>query len=147
MFEGPAGKQHIETDGGIVGGRLRPEATLLADPMARDTASGGPICRCSDPTCYAVGNMLRPVESAGWCWADERAVGRAILMPHLPPSTGLAISGFLMNGRRSTSLCASPPFRAAWSSCLRLPALLHRIGIGRREAHGLASVSTPPAST
>lgn len=84
VVEGPAGKQHIETDGVIVSGRFRPEATLLADgPVARDAASGGPAIDtmgcCSDPTYYAAGNMLRPVETSGWCWAEGRAVGRAIL--------------------------------------------------------------------
>ena len=84
IVEGPAGKQHIATDGVIVSGRFRPEATLLASgPVARDPASGGPAIdamgRCSDPTFYAAGNMLRPVETAGWCWAEGRAVGRAIL--------------------------------------------------------------------
>lgn len=34
--------------------------------------------RCSDPSYYAAGNMLRPVETAGWCWAEGRATGRAI---------------------------------------------------------------------
>ncbi len=50
--------------------------------FARDPASGGPIIdamgRCSDPKYYAAGNMLRPVETAGWCWAEGQAVGRAI---------------------------------------------------------------------
>lgn len=84
VVEGPAGRQHIETDGVIVSGKFRPEATLLANgPVARDPASGGPAIdatgRCSDPNYYAAGNMLHPVETAGWCWAEGRAVGRAIL--------------------------------------------------------------------
>lgn len=84
VVEGPAGKQHIETDGVIISGRFRPEAALLANgPVARDPASGGPAIdamgRCSDPTYYAAGNMLRPVETAGWCWAEGRVVGLAIL--------------------------------------------------------------------
>ncbi len=83
VIEGPAGKQHVETDGVIISGGFRPEATLLANgPVARDPASGGPIIdamgRCSDPKYYAAGNMLRPVETAGWCWAEGQAVGRAI---------------------------------------------------------------------
>ncbi|CAM5542591.1 hypothetical protein ATER59S_04354 [Aquamicrobium terrae] len=83
VIEGPAGKQHVETDGVIISGGFRPEATLLANgPVARDPASGGPIIdamgRCSDPEYYAAGNMLRPVETAGWCWAEGQAVGRAI---------------------------------------------------------------------
>ncbi|MFC5387424.1 FAD-dependent oxidoreductase [Aquamicrobium segne] len=84
IVEGPDGKRHIETDGVIVSGRFRSEATLLADgPVKRDPASGGPAIdmmgRCTDPHYYAAGNMLHPVETAGWCWAEGQKMGRTIL--------------------------------------------------------------------
>src|SRR5690606_22042305 len=81
---GPGGRRRIETDGVIVTGRFRSESSLLANgPIERDPRTGGPLIdamgRCSDPTFYAAGNMLHPVETAGWCWAEGRSVGRAIL--------------------------------------------------------------------
>lgn len=82
-LHGPAGRREIETDGVIVSGRFRPEAALLAGShLARDPATGGPVIdsagRCSDPAFYAAGNLLRPVETAGWSWAEGAAIGRAI---------------------------------------------------------------------
>jgi hypothetical protein len=35
--------------------------------------------RCSDPAYFAAGNLLRPVETAGWSWEEGRAVARAML--------------------------------------------------------------------
>jgi len=84
VVEGPAGQQRIEADGVIVSGRFRPEATLLAGShLARDAGTGGPRIdrrgRCSDPGFLAAGNLLRAAETAGWCWAEGRAVARALL--------------------------------------------------------------------
>ncbi len=67
--------QEIETDGLILSGRFRPERALLsASHIALDPATGGPVIdqygRCSDPAYFAVGNLTRPVETAGWCWRE-----------------------------------------------------------------------------
>ncbi|SFB73174.1 NAD(P)/FAD-dependent oxidoreductase [Tropicimonas isoalkanivorans] len=73
----------LETDGVVVTGKFRPESALarLAG-LAIDPGTGGPRVdecgRCSMPGVYAAGNLLRPVETAGWCWAEGRAVARAI---------------------------------------------------------------------
>lgn len=90
----------IETDGVIVTGRFRPEATLFAGShLARDPQTGGPVIdefgRCSDPTVFAAGNLLRPVETAGWSWKEGRRTGRAIaldLAGRLPAAGGLAVA-------------------------------------------------------
>lgn len=89
----------IETDGVVVTGGFRPEATLFAGShLARDPATGGPVIdefgRCSDPTVFAAGNLLRPVETAGWSWKEGRRTGRAIaldLAGRLPAAGGLAV--------------------------------------------------------
>jgi hypothetical protein len=90
----------IETDGVIVSGEFLPEATLLRDGhIAIDYLSGGPefdqYLRLSDPDYFAAGNLLRPVETAGWCWAEGRAVARVIvrsLAGALPaPQAGLSL--------------------------------------------------------
>ncbi|MCC7320773.1 MAG: FAD-dependent oxidoreductase [Rubellimicrobium sp.] len=84
LIDGPAGQQRIAADGVILSGRFRPEATLLVTGhLARDRATGGPAIdsagRCSDPDFHAAGNLLRPVETAGWCWDEGRRVAGAIL--------------------------------------------------------------------
>jgi thioredoxin reductase len=76
--------RHIETDGVIVTGQFRPEAALLpASHLLTDPGTGGPVVdgygRCSDPDFFAAGNLLRPVETAGVCWAEGRAVAKAVL--------------------------------------------------------------------
>ena len=62
--------------------------------FAVDRASGGPVIdqfgRCSDPAYFAAGNLLRAVETAGWCWNEGRETARTIVQ-HLRgmlPATG-----------------------------------------------------------
>lgn len=79
----PEGEQTLATDGLVVTGRFRPEAALLRiGGLAVDPGTGGPTVdeagRCSVPGYYAAGNVLRAVETAGWCWSEGRAVARAI---------------------------------------------------------------------
>ena len=83
LLDGPAGQRRVVADGLIVSGRFRPEATLLAGShLTRDPGTGGPevdaLGRLSDPAFFAAGNLLRPVETAGRCWAEGRAVARAM---------------------------------------------------------------------
>jgi NADPH-dependent 2,4-dienoyl-CoA reductase/sulfur reductase-like enzyme len=70
----------IECDGVLFTGRFTPESSLIRmGHLALDPATGGPIVdnfsRCSDPAYFAVGNLLRPVETAGWCWQEGRDLG------------------------------------------------------------------------
>lgn len=100
-----AGKRtRIPADGLIVTGRFVPEAALVRDSaLALDPRSGGPVIdqfgRCSDPAYFAAGNLLRPVETAGWSFAEGRRAGAAIaadLAGHLPDpasAIGLDIEG------------------------------------------------------
>lgn len=82
VVTGPDGKeQRIECDGVVLTGRFTPEAALaLRGHLEVDTATGGPRVdqwgRCSDPAYFATGNLLRPVETAGRCWAEGRLTGR-----------------------------------------------------------------------
>jgi hypothetical protein len=63
-----------------------------------DENSGGPVIdqfgRCSDPMFFAAGNLLRPVETAGWCWAEGQRVGRDVArdLAGLLPDTGRSVS-------------------------------------------------------
>jgi NADPH-dependent 2,4-dienoyl-CoA reductase/sulfur reductase-like enzyme len=84
VVRGPQGERRIEADGLLVTGQFRPEAALLAaSHLAIDRGTGGPEVdeygRCTDPSFFAAGNLLRTVETAGWCWAEGRAVAGAIL--------------------------------------------------------------------
>jgi len=71
-----AGKQqHIECDGVIFSGKFTPEASLVRiGHLEIDPRTQGPVVdqfgRCSDPVYFAAGNVLRPVETGGWCWSE-----------------------------------------------------------------------------
>lgn len=92
----PHGPDEIEADGIIVTGGFRPDAPLLrASHLDLDPGSGGPVIdrwgRLSDPAYFAAGNLLRGVETAGWCWAEGRRVAAAIaaaLKGQLPAPSG-----------------------------------------------------------
>lgn len=92
-LEDARGTRHVATDGVILTGRFRPEATLVRQShLALDPATGGPeidqFGRCSDPDFFAAGNMLHPVETAGWCHREGRAIATVIgqsLAGALPP--------------------------------------------------------------
>lgn len=80
----PQGARDLAADGVIVTGGFRPDAALLrGSHLEVDPASGGPVIdrwgRLSDPAYFAAGNILRGVETAGWCWAEGRRTARAIL--------------------------------------------------------------------
>lgn len=70
----------IDCDGVIFTGRFLPAAELVrSSPLRWDSGSGGPVVdqfgRCSDPAYFAAGNLLRAVETAGWCYREGRRVG------------------------------------------------------------------------
>lgn len=96
LIDTPTGPDEIETDGLIVTGGFRPDAPLIrASHLELDAASGGPVIdpwgRLSDPAYFAAGNLLRGVETAGWCWAEGRRIAASIhaaLKGQLPPPGG-----------------------------------------------------------
>ncbi|MFN3991700.1 MAG: NAD(P)/FAD-dependent oxidoreductase [Tabrizicola flagellatus] len=96
----PEGPRDLPADGVVVTGGFRPDAALLrGSHLEVDPASGGPVIdrwgRLSDPACFAAGNLLRGVETAGWCWAEGRRTARAILATlegRLPPPSGARVA-------------------------------------------------------
>ncbi|MBL8709863.1 MAG: FAD-dependent oxidoreductase [Rhodospirillaceae bacterium] len=93
---GPDGTpREIACDGVILTGQFQPAAELVrASHLRLDAGSGGPAIdqfgRCSDPAFFAAGNLLRPVETAGWSWREGRRVGETVaqdLAGALPAST------------------------------------------------------------
>lgn len=81
MVQGPGGApRHIECDGVILSGEFIPEASLaLCGHLDVDPGTQGPVVdqwgRCSDGAYFAAGNVLRPVETAGWSWNEGRQAG------------------------------------------------------------------------
>ena len=79
----PDGPEELACDGVIVSGGFRPDVALIRPShLAVDPASGGPVIdrwgRLSDPAYFAAGNLLRGVETAGWCWSEGRRTAKAI---------------------------------------------------------------------
>ncbi|MDB5586119.1 MAG: Sarcosine oxidase alpha subunit [Devosia sp.] len=73
----------IACDGVLLTGHFVPEASLMRSAhIAVDRNSGGPAVdqfhRCSDPSYFATGNLLRGIETAGWCHREGLALGRRV---------------------------------------------------------------------
>lgn len=87
--------QRIDCDGVILSGQFTPESTLArSGHLTIDPATGGPAVdqfgRCSDPAYFATGNVLRPVETAGWSWQEAVQTGQWVaddLAGKLPAAT------------------------------------------------------------
>jgi len=76
-------KQIIECDGVILTGDFTPEASLARmGHLEIDVATGGvkidQYGRCSDPVYFAAGNLLRPVETAGWSWNEGQIIAAIV---------------------------------------------------------------------
>jgi thioredoxin reductase len=94
------GPERLDCDGVVFTGRFRPENALLAGShLAVDPGTRGPAIdqfwRCSDPSYFAAGNLLRGIETAGQCWREGTAAARIIaatLLGKLPPAqTGVPV--------------------------------------------------------
>ena len=77
------GLREIACDGVLLTGGFVPEAALVrSSHLALDPGSGGPAIdqfgRCSDPTFFAAGNLLRPVETAGWSYREGLRIGGCV---------------------------------------------------------------------
>ena len=85
--------RRIECDGVILTGGFQPEIALArCGHLDVDPATGGPVVdqwgRCSDPSFFATGNILRPVETAGKSWAEGQKTGEWVaqdMLEVLPP--------------------------------------------------------------
>ncbi len=73
----------IDCDGLIITGGFTPETALVRRAgWAIDPGSAGPVVdqfgRLDDASYFATGNLLRPVETAGWCWREGQSTGEAV---------------------------------------------------------------------
>lgn len=76
-------QQDIACDGVLFTGCFVPEAALVrASHLALADSTGGPqvdqFGRCSDPRFFAAGNLLRPLETAGWSFREGARIGQAV---------------------------------------------------------------------
>ncbi|HHL19990.1 MAG TPA: FAD-dependent oxidoreductase [Aliiroseovarius sp.] len=78
---GPDGAERVlDCDGVVLSGQFTPESALArCGHLAVDPATGGPVVdqwgRATDPAYFVTGNLLRPVETAGWSWAEGQRTG------------------------------------------------------------------------
>lgn len=75
--------QEIACDGVVFSGCFTPESALVRPShIGLDAGSGGPCIdqfgRCDDPAYFAAGNLLRPVETAGWSFREGARIGRMV---------------------------------------------------------------------
>ena len=75
--------QRVDCDGVLFSGQFTAEASLIRmSHLALDEHTGLPVVdqfgQCSDDHYYAVGNLLHPVETAGWCWQEGQSVAANI---------------------------------------------------------------------
>lgn len=96
----------LDCDGVLLTGQFTPESSLVrVSELRLDPKSGGPHIdqygRCSDPAYFAAGNLLRPVETAGWSFREGHKIATMIardLQGQLPagaPSIEIACQGDL----------------------------------------------------
>jgi len=87
----------LPCDGVVFSGRFVAESSLARlSHLHIDRRSGGPVVdqygRCSDPDYFAGGNLLHPVDTAGWCWSEGRRLATFVhagLHGDLPPTLRL----------------------------------------------------------
>ncbi len=85
VIEDISGAQRsIDCDGVLLTGQFTPESTLgRSGHLVIDNKTGGPVVnqfgQCSDPAYFATGNLLRPVETAGWSWKEGRQIANCVV--------------------------------------------------------------------
>lgn len=111
-------ERELACDGVIITGGFTPEATLARlGHLQLDAGSGGPrvdqFGRCSDPDFFAAGNLLRPVETAGWSWREGLAAGEVLAE---------ALAGRLPTAERQLAVVTDhPALKLALPQRLALP--------------------------
>lgn len=88
----------IACDGVLFTGQFVPETTLAKALGLEVHPTSGVLAidqfgRTSRPRIFAAGNGIRPVETAGWCWSEGRAVADALVadLKGLLPAAGTGV--------------------------------------------------------
>ncbi|MGY2175372.1 NAD(P)/FAD-dependent oxidoreductase [Pseudomonas azotoformans] len=106
--------QRLECDGVLLTGNFLPEASLVRQShLLLDANSQGPVIdqygRCSDPAYFAAGNLLRPVETAGWSYREGARIAR-LLAKDLRGEIPAAHHALTINCRGPLKLCVPQRF-------------------------------------
>jgi thioredoxin reductase len=109
--------REIACDGVLCTGRFVPEIGIFTNSdLAIDPGSGGPLIdqfgRCSGPSYFAAGNVLRPVETAGWSYDEGRRIGGFVADD---------LAGRLPNGTRTARIECGNNVKLAVPQRLALP--------------------------
>ena len=83
VISGDGKTQKIECDGVLFTGQFTAESSLVRmSHITLDEHTGLPVVdqfgQCSDDAYFAAGNVLHPVETAGWCWREGVAMAANI---------------------------------------------------------------------
>jgi len=113
-------REIIACDGIVFSGRFVPETAIVRPShLEIDPDTGGPVIdqygRCSDPTYFAAGNLLRPVEASWTAWGEGRAVAHAI---------AASLHGALPDATSRIALEAQAPVRYVCPQRIASPAPL-----------------------
>lgn len=97
----------LDCDGVLLSGQFTPESSLVRQShLQLDSGSDGPkidqFGRCSDPAYFAAGNLLRPIETAGWSYREGRRIGGLM---------ALALSGQLPDTHNALTLKYAAPIK------------------------------------
>jgi thioredoxin reductase len=76
--------KEFDCDGVLLTGQFVPESSLVRlSELILDPKSAGPVIdqygRCSDPAYFAAGNLLRPIETAGWSYREGCRIAAMIV--------------------------------------------------------------------
>jgi len=107
----------LACDAVVFTGRFVPEAALVTEShLELDPGTGGPVIdqhwRCSDPSYFAAGNVVRPVETSGVVGREGLAAGKAM---------AAALGGGLRPPERRVPLRLHGPLRYVYPQCVALP--------------------------
>jgi NADPH-dependent 2,4-dienoyl-CoA reductase/sulfur reductase-like enzyme len=137
IVTGDGRETRVPCDGVLFTGQFLPEASLMrAGAMCVDGGTGGPAIdqygRCSDPAYFAAGNVLRPIETAGWCHREGRRIAAAVARD---------LAGLLPAPAPCIKLCCGPGIRfVAPQAICRLDRSFGLRHIQLRAAHAARGV-------
>jgi hypothetical protein len=131
--------RRIDCDGIIFSGNFVAESSLVkASHLQLDAASSGPVVdqyhRCSDPDYFACGNLLHPVDTAGWCWAEGCRLARNIeaslgdALPALDNAVPIASNSPAIKYFTPQRVVAADGSRHPQRTCLQIRFVDHKRG-------------------
>lgn len=119
-------ERFLAADGVIVSGRFKTESALIKNSHLQvDPNTQGPVIdqqyQCSDSAYYCTGNVLRPVESASWCWQEGRQTAQAVAHDLLAGSARLDVQAMEVSVVHSAIKLAIPQRITPYSPTPAMP--------------------------